>query len=304
MDVIRRLIETYPKVFTPSVANSTIAAAAFATSAKLISPIGLEGLHQIGNSYSNLRLFESLGARYITLTHNCHNKYADAALITSNPSGETVVSAPYWGGVSDEGRVVIQEMNRIGMIVDLSHVSKDTMLDVLGGRPQKWSGSAAPIMFSHSSAYTLCPHPRNVQDDVLKLVKKTNSIVMVNFAPYFVSCTRSSNSSSGLPDFYPLNSTAHQVARHIIYIGSLIGYDHVGIGSDFDGILSTPKGLGDVSQFPQLVAELLKLGVSDSDAAKVVGKNILRVWGDVEKTAAKMQAEGVLPAEDTISEWT
>ena len=299
--MIRRLVETYPKVFTASVANSTVAAAAFATSARLISPIGLEGLHQIGNSYSNLRLFESLGARYITLTHNCHNKYADAALITSMPSGNTVVAAPYWGGVSDEGRVLIQEMNRIGMIVDLSHVSKDTMLDVLGGHPKKWSGSGAPIMFSHSSAYTLCPHPRNVQDDVLKLVKMTNSIVMVNFAPDFVSCTRSSNSSSGLPDFYPPNSTIHQVARHIIYIGSTIGYDHVGIGSDFDGIRNTPNGLRDVSQFPQLVVELLKLGVSDSDAAKVVGKNILRVWGDVEKTAAKMQAEGILPAEDNIS---
>ena len=195
-------------------------------------------------------------------------------------------------------------MNRIGMIVDLSHVSKDTMLDVLGGRPKKWSGSAAPIMFSHSSAYELCPHPRNVQDDVLELVKKTNSIVMVNFAPDFVSCTQSSNSSSGLPDFYPPNSTIHQVARHIIYIGNRIGYSHVGFGSDFDGIFDTPKGLEDVSRFPQLVAELLNLGVSDSDAAKVVGKNILRVWRDVERTASKMQAEGILPAEDTIPKWT
>lgn len=190
-------------------------------------------------------------------------------------------------------------MNRMGMIVDISHVSKDTMLDVLGGRPEKWQGSASPVMFSHSSAYALCPHPRNVPDDVLELVKKTNSVVMVNFSPDFVSCV-SSNASSGLPEFYPPNSTLHQVARHITYIGNLIGYDHVGIGSDFDGIFDTPKGLDDVSKFPDLVAELLELGVSDNDAVKVTGKNILRVWADAEKTSARMLKDGVLPAEDSV----
>ena len=189
-------------------------------------------------------------------------------------------------------------MNRLGMLVDLSHVSKDTMLDSLGARPEK-KGSIAPVIFSHSSAYALCPHPRNVQDDVLQLVKKTNSIVMVNFSPDFISCVPS-DSETGIPDFYPPNATLHQVARHVTYIGNLIGYDHVGLGSDFDGIEKTPKGLDDVSKYPDLVAELLKMGVSDADAAKVVGLNILRVWGEAEKTALKMQEQGVLPVQDFI----
>lgn len=296
--MVRRLIASYPDVFAPSSANSSAAVAAFTASGKLISPIGIEGLHQIGNSYSNLRLFESLGARYATLTHNCHNRYADAALVTDS-SGNVIAAPPLWGGVSEEGRKLIQEMNRIGMLVDISHVSRDTMLDVLGGRPEKWKGSAAPVMFSHSSAYALCPHPRNVPDDVLKLVKDTNSIVMVNFEPDFVSCV-ASNTTSGIPDFYPQNSTIRQVARHITHIGGLIGYEHVGIGSDFDGIFDTPKGLDDVSKYPELVAELLELGVTDEEAAKLVGRNILRVWGEAEKTSQKLQAAGILPAEDTV----
>lgn len=182
------------------------------------------------------------------------------------------------------------------MLVDISHVSKQTMLDVLGTK-QGWKGSAAPVIFSHSSAYALCPHPRNVPDDVLELVKSTSSVVMVNFSPDFISCV-SSDSTTGIPDFYEKNSTLHQVARHITYIGDKIGYNYVGLGSDFDGIFSTPEGLEDVSKFPDLIAELLKMGVTDQDAANVVGRNILRVWADVDKVAADMQSAGVLPAED------
>ena len=187
-------------------------------------------------------------------------------------------------------------MNRLGMLVDISHVSKQTMLDVLGTK-QGWKGSAAPVIFSHSSAYALCPHPRNVPDDVLELVKSTRSVVMVNFSPNFISCV-SSDSTTGIPDFYEKNSTLHQVARHITYIGDKIGYNYVGLGSDFDGIFSTPEGLEDVSKFPDLIAELLKMGVTDQDAANVVGRNVLRVWADVDKVAADMQSAGVLPAED------
>ena len=196
---------------------------------------------------------------------------------------------------------MITEMNRLGMLVDLSHVSKPTMLDVLGAHPEKGKGSIAPIIFSHSSAYALCPHPRNVQDDVLRLVKKTNSIVMVNFSPDFISCLPS-DLETGIPEFYPPNATLHQVARHVTYIGDLIGYDHVGLGSDFDGIEKTPKGLDDISKYPDLVAELLEMGVTEGDAAKLVGLNILRVWGEAEKQAAKMQRDGVLPAQDFIKE--
>ena len=288
----------YPKAFSTSDIDSNSALTAFKDHHKLISPIGIEGLHQIGNSFSNLRLYHSIGVKYATLTWNCHNAFADAALITDS-SGQTVASHGYWGGLSQAGHVMITEMNRLGMLVDLSHVSKDTMLDALGARPEKGSGSTAPVIFSHSSAYSLCPHPRNVQDDVLQLVKETNSIVMVNFSPDFISCLPS-DSKTGIPDFYPPNATLHQVARHVTYIGDLIGYDHVGLGSDFDGIEKTPQGLEDVSKYPDLVAELLEMGVSDTDAAKVVGLNILRVWGEAEKEAVRMQREGVLPAQDRV----
>ncbi|KAL9007005.1 MAG: hypothetical protein Q9188_000293 [Gyalolechia gomerana] len=298
IDLLRRLTAAYPQVFSSPDLNSSSATDAFRRDHLLISPIAIEGLHQIGNRFSNLRLYYSLGVRYATLTHNCHNAFADAALVT-NASGTTVAASPYWGGVSEKGKTMVQEMNRLGMLVDLSHVSKDTMMDVLGGRPEEWSGSRAPVIFSHSSAFALCPHPRNVPDDVLELVKTTNSVVMVNFSPDFISCVPS-NSTTGLPELYHPNSTLRQVARHVQYIGDLIGYDHVGLGSDFDGIFTTPKGLEDVSKFPDLVLELLKMGVSDDDAAKLVGRNVLRVWSDVEGISSQMQDEGVLPAEDKL----
>lgn len=288
----------YPHVFSSPDLNSSSATQAFDSRHLIISPLGIEGLHQIGNSFSNLRLYHSLGVRYATLTHNCHNRFADAALVTNN-TGHTIAATPYWGGVSEAGRTLVSEMNRLGMLVDLSHVSRDTMIDVLGGRPERWSGSRAPAIFSHSSAFALCPHPRNVPDDVLELVKKTNSLVMVNFSPDFVSCVPS-DATSGLPKLYPKNSTLHQVARHVKYVGDTIGYDHVGLGSDFDGIFKTPAGLEDVSKFPDLVQELLEMGVTDGDAAKLVGRNVLRVWRDVDATARKMQADGILPAEDAL----
>ena len=295
LDVLARLQERYPSTFSGKV-NSSTALEAF-HAGKLISPVIIEGLHQIGNSISNLRLFHYLGVRYATLTHNCHNTYADAALLEI-PGGGIEIAKPYWHGVSPAGRDLIYEMNRLGMIVDLAHVSPDTMRDVLGAS-EKWSGSAAPIIFSNSSAFSVCPHPRNVPDDILQLVKARNSVVMVNFSPDFVSCIANSSSPTG-STFDPENSTLEHVVDHIVHIGELIGYDHVGLGSDFDGIPSTPKGLDDVSKFPDLVAELLRRDVSDKDASKVIGGNVLRVWRDVDKVATTLQLKGARPVEDAL----
>jgi membrane dipeptidase len=283
----------YPKYF--SAAGSHHAALQAFADHRLISPIAIEGLHQIGNSLSTLRLYHQLGVRYATLTWNCHNIYADAAL--TSETGRTAVSTPLWHGISEAGSQLILEMNRLGMIVDLSHVSENTMRDVLNGTPEK-NGSKAPPIFSHSSVYSICPHPRNVPDSILQLVKRANSLVMINFSPDFISCT-TSNSSTGLPDFYPANNTLAQVVRHITYIGDLIGYDHVGIGTDYDGIESTPKGLEDVSKFPDLVVALLEKGISERDVAKVVGRNLLRVWEKVDAVAVELQTT-MVPIEDDI----
>jgi membrane dipeptidase len=293
IDVIQRLQQLYPEEFavTP---DSTSAVRAF-KEGRLISPLGVEGLHQIGNSASVLRQYYALGVRYATLNHNCPTRYSDAALW----EGPMRKAPRYWGGVSDAGRDLVHEMNRLGMIVDLSHTSEDTMVDVLGGAKDGWQGSRAPIVFSHSSTHALCPHPRNVKDHVLQLVKKRDSLVMVNFAPDFVSCVDVGN-DNGIPDYYPANSTLGHVVDHIVHIGELIGYDYVGLGSDFDGIDDGPRGLEDVSKFPALVEEMLRRGVSDQDAAKVVGGNILRVWKAVEDVAEEMQAAGAPVLEDDV----
>lgn len=298
IDLFNRLSEKYPEHFTlPRTAKE---AEANWNAGKLISPLIIEGLHQIGNSLSTLRLYHSLGVRYATLCWNCHNKYADAALVSID--GETVASKPYHGGVSKAGRELILEMNRLGMMVDLSHVSVDTMRDVLGGSPEKgWKGSIAPAIFSHSSAKAVCPHPRNVPDDVLELVKQRNGVVMVNFAPDFVSC-KDPDPRTGLPEFVNETSTIEHVAKHIMHIGDLIGYDHVGLGSDYDGIPTTPRGLEDVSKYPDLIQILLDKGVSEVDAGKVAGRNILRVWHEVDKVAARLQKE-MDPVEDPLDAW-
>jgi membrane dipeptidase len=300
LDLFHRLGQQYPKYFTPST-TSAEAVKAF-EDGRLISPTAIEGLHQIGNSISTLRLYHQLGVRYATLTWNCHNKYADAALETG-ANFKTTIAKPYWKGLSSAGRDLVKEMNRLGMLVDLSHVSQDTMRDVLVGKGDgNWNGSLAPPIFSHSSAHAICPHPRNVPDDILQLVKQRNSVVMVNFNPEFVSCIPG-KSASDLPEYVPANSTLAQVVRHIKHIGELIGYDHVGIGTDYDGITDTPAGLEDVSKFPALIAELLNQGVSDEDAAKIAGRNILRVWAEADKVAKELRRT-MLPLEDDLqSSW-
>jgi membrane dipeptidase len=239
--------------------------------------------------------------RYATLTHNCGNRFADAAL-WERPLRK---APPVWRGVSPEGRRLVREMNRLGMIVDLAHTSVDTMLDVLGAGKkleggEAWEGSRAPVIFSHSSAFAVCPHPRNVPDKVLDLVKERRGLVMVNFNPEFVSCVEAPDRDDGLPEYYPKNATLHQVVRHVVHIGERIGYEHVGLGSDFDGIEQTPEGLEDVSKFPDLVAELLRQGVSDEDAAKVAGGNLLRLWREVDAVAEEMQKAGEPVLEDEL----
>lgn len=296
IDLYNRISAKYPKYFTLA-KTAKQAEHAWSKEGKLISPVIIEGLHQIGNSLSTLRLYHELGVRYATLCWNCHNKYFDAALVQID--GETVASKPYHGGASKAGRDLVLEMNRLGMMVDLSHVSVDTMRDVLGGSPEKgWNGSIAPPIFSHSSAKAICPHPRNVPDDILHLVKKRNSIVMINFAPDFISC-KAGNASTGLPDFVEETNTLDHVVKHMMYIGELIGYDYVGLGSDYDGIPNTPRGLEDVSKYPDLIDALLKKGVSEEDAGKVAGRNVLRVWHEVDKVAARLQKE-INPVEDDI----
>ncbi|EGS21082.1 membrane dipeptidase-like protein [Thermochaetoides thermophila DSM 1495] len=297
IDVITRLTQLHHSTFSPPTLSLPAFLHNFYHHHRLISPLGIEGLHQIGNSAATLRQFRALGVRYATLTHNCPNRFADSALIGNPPRK----AEPIWGGVSPAGKKLIREMNRIGMIVDLAHVSVDTMKDVLGAGKDGWEGSLAPVIFSHSSAYAICPHPRNVPDDVLDLVRKKGGLVMINFSPDFISCVEAPNRDDGLPEFYPKNATLAQVVKHVKYIGERIGWDHVGLGSDFDGIENTPEGLEDVSKYPELVTELLRQGVTDKDVAKVVGGNALRVWREVDAVAEKLQQAGEPVLEDELS---
>jgi membrane dipeptidase len=240
-------------------------------------------------------MFHRLGARYMTLTHSDSLAWADSA-----------TGAARVGGLSKFGEAVVSEMNWLGMLVDLSHVSPDAMKDAI-------RVSEAPVIFSHSSARALCDVPRNVPDDVLRLVPKNGGVVMVTFVPPFISpevaavAQRFEEQQKTWKTQYPDEadrkraedawraanpvpvSTLAQVADHIDHVRKVAGIDHVGIGSDFDGIDFGPKGLEDVSKFPDLVAELLRRGYSDEDARKVIGGNVLRVMREAEQVAARLQ---------------
>lgn len=317
IDLLRNLQDEYAHDFSrPTEASNSSGReymlAKWQSSQSFFGPISIEGLHQVLPSapMSSLRSYYALGVRMATLTWNCHNAFADAALV-QNDFTEPVqvvagISRPDEGPVTKRGRAVIREMNRMGMIVDISHTSYWTQKAVLQNISQ------APVVFSHSSAYALCPHPRNVRDDVLDLVRMTQSLVMVNFSPEFISCEspledvahRAGDDEPRfkLPIFYDQNNTLHQVARHIKYIGDRIGYDYVGLGTDFDGMGQlTPRGLEGVDKFRDLLTELLRMDITDENVKKITGANILRVWAQVDTVSSKMKKEGSRPALDDAS---
>ena len=275
---------------------------------KIASLIGMEGGHSINNSLALLRQLNLVGARYLTITHWNNNDWADAATVP-----------PVHDGLTPFGKEVIREMNRLGMLVDLSHTSPKTMHDAL-------DVTAAPIIFSHSSARALCDHPRNVPDDVLKRVKKNRGIVMVTFVTSYVSDAvrlykaEEQAEKARLTDLYMHDPDAVKegmkswkekhpqppvpislVADHIDHIRDIAGIDHVGIGSDFDGIATTPVGLEDVSGFPNLLAELLQRGYSEKEVKQVAGLNLLRVFREAEQVATRLQRK-TLPSDALIEE--
>ena len=291
IDIARRVIERYPEALTLATSAGDVTAAFRA--GKIGSLLGMEGGHAIENSLGALRAYYRLGIRYMTLTHNVTLDWADAAM-----------DAPRHNGLTPFGEEVVREMNRLGMIVDISHVTPKVMHDVL-------DLADAPVMFSHSSAKALTEHPRNVPDDVLRRLGKNGGVVMVTFIPAFVSqpvadwdlkVREVTKGNPSLADVERIKAeyakthprpvaTLKDVADHIDYVRKTAGVDHVGIGSDFYGSSDMPQGLEDVSRFPNLIAELIRRGWTDADLAKLTGGNILRVLRSVEVRAARIQKQ-------------
>ena len=296
LDLARRLTSDNPDVLEAATTSDDVRRI-FARG-RIASLLGVEGGHAIENSLGALRTFAELGVRYLTLTHNCHADWVDAGNL-----------APRHGGLTAFGREVIREMNRLGMMVDLSHTSPAVMnaaLDV----------SEAPVVWTHAGARALVDHTRNVPDDVLVRVPGNRGIVMITFVPSFMSSehlawnrreraerkrleaehgAKSEASRASLDAWREANpaprATLAQVADHVDYIRAVVGTDHVGIGSDFDGIEHVAEGLEDVSTFPALFAELIRRGWSEGDLAKLAGENILRVMRQTEEVAARLQRE-------------
>lgn len=290
IDIARRMIERYPDALTFATTASDVTAAF--RSGRIGSLLGMEGGHAIENSLGALRSFYRLGVRYMTLTHNVTLDWADAAM-----------DVPRHNGLTPFGREVVREMNRLGMIVDISHVTPKVMHDVL-------DVAQAPVMFSHSSAKALTDHPRNVPDDVLRRLERNGGVVMVTFIPAFVSqpvanwelrlaeLTRGKTPAEAArigAEYASSNAkpvaTLKDVADHIDYVRKTAGVNHVGIGSDFWGDPEMPVGLEDSSRFPYLFAELIRRGWSDADLVKLAGGNILRVLKGAEVSAARIQRQ-------------
>ncbi len=307
IDIARRVIAKYPDVLQPAFTAQDVWTAHAA--GRIGSLIGMEGGHVIENSLGALRAYYELGARYMTLTHNVTLDWADAAADSARH-----------GGLTRFGEEVVREMNRLGMLVDLSHVSPGTMSDAL-------NVSEAPVIFSHSSARALTDVPRNVPDSILSRLKTNGGVVMVTFVPGFVSQkiadrnrvrnTQQADAQRRFPnDTAAANrsmaqwdaanpapkATVGDVADHIEHVRKVAGVDHVGIGSDFDGTDNQlPVGLEDVSKFPVLLAELSRRGWSEEDLRKLAGENVLRAMATAERVAARLRRERP-PSTRTIEE--
>ena len=271
IDIARRVIAKYPEAlrFVTSAAGIRSAFAA----GRIGSLLGMEGGHVLENSLGALRAYYALGARYMTLTHNVTLDWADAAL------GE-----PKHGGLTAFGKEVVREMNRLGMLLDLSHVSPAVMSDAL-------TVSEAPVIFSHSAARALVDHRRNVPDSILVRVARNGGVVMVPFVPGFVSnAVRAWNDSSETwRASHPApRATIADVADHLDHVRKVAGVDHVGIGSDFDGITETVQGLEDVSTFPALFLELARRGWKEAELRKLAGENLLRAFTRAEQVSARL----------------
>lgn len=278
IDVIKRFVKAYPAHFQ-LVDDAQGIEEAFRRG-RIGSLIGVEGGHSINSSLAILRLYYDLGVRYLTLTHTCNTPWAVSS--TADDKGLSTK------GLTQFGKVVVREMNRLGMLVDLSHVAYQTMLDAL-------NVSVAPVFFSHSSAWALCNHSRNVRDDVLRRVAKNDGVVMVNFFPGFIQC----NSS--------VEASLQDVVDHINYIRKVAGINHVGIGADYDGVEEMPKGLEDVSKYPKLLDRLFnnkpnEPSWTDEDMKKLAGLNIIRVFKKVEKVRDELARKKMEPYEDLIEE--
>jgi membrane dipeptidase len=294
IDVVHRMIAAWPDRL--ELATTAADVERIQKAGKIASLIGMEGGHSIDSSLGTLRMMHRLGARYMTLTHSLNTPWADSA-----------TDAPANDGLSAFGEQIIREMNRLGMLADLSHVSPATMADVL-------RVTTAPVMFSHSSARAVCNVPRNVPDEILSQIPANGGIVMVTFVPGFISQEvadynareaaqrtklgaelggDAAKVTAALDQWRITNpvprATLTQVADHIDHIRKVAGIDSLGLGGDFDGITQVVKGLEDVATYPDLIAELLRRGYSDADIRKITGGNMLRVLRAAEASAARMR---------------
>jgi membrane dipeptidase len=296
IDIVRRLVAAYPDVFELATTADDIVR--IHRQGRIASLMGIEGGYSIDDSLGLLREFHEAGVRYMTLTHSKTTTWADSA-----------TDAPKWGGLSPFGEQVVKEMNRLGMMVDLSHVSEETMLDAM-------RVSEAPVIFSHSSARAVTGHARNVPDSVLRLMAEDGGVVMVTFVPGFVSeavrawsAARAAEDArlkslnpgnpqavtDGLAAWVAANpvprAAVADVVAHIQHVREVAGIDHVGLGGDFDGVDSLPDGISGVDAYPRILAALMEDGWTEADIRKLAGENVLRVMRAVEGVAASKRAE-------------